>query len=298
MLIDAPTGMPWDQVPLPTSDLQQQLAEQTNIAWRATGEVDSFCNQPLRATLDIEEEIGPDYRITVRNGLASMLVSRWPVIDIIGGQVAYAAVLPPVWSPIAGNQMRTRTNISSPYGTSAPGADAAGPAQIDIAGGMVSWCSGREAYRLQIAYTNGWPHSSLVSDVETGVTELPVDDVTAYRGASAFVYDGASTEVVQVLSVVADMPVTTMGVAVPVGPGTVTLAAPTAFAHTAGIVVSAMPQVVFWAAILLAAAEVMTEGAVSYSIQSVRGSTGSTDHDQEGLRKMAHTLLKPYRRVI
>jgi hypothetical protein len=290
--------MPWDTVPLPTSTLQQQLAEQANIAWRATGEVDSWCNQPLRATLDLEEEVGPDFRLTVKNGLASMLVSRWPVINIIGGQVSYAATLPPQWTNIPGDQMRTRTNISSPYGTSAPGADAAGPAQIDVARGYVNWFQGREAYRLQIAYTNGWPHTSLTAECTADAATISVDDVTGLAGATCFLYDGAETETLQIASVVANNPVTTMGVSVPVGPGIATLVTGPQYPHNPGIVVSAMPQVIFWATILLAAAEMMTEGANSYTIQSVRGASATTEHDQDGLRKMAHQLLKPYRRVI
>lgn len=285
-------------IPLPTSTLQQQLAEQTNIAWRATGEVDSYCNQPLRATLDVEEDIGPDYRIVVSNGLASMLVSRWPVVEIIGGQVSYAATLPPQWTTIPASKMRTRTALIGAYGTSTPGMDAQGPAQIDIAGGYVSWLQGREAFRLQIAYTNGWPHSSLTAEVAAGATTLPVDDVTAFVGATSFVYDSGETESIQITAVTAANPVTVMGVTVPVGPGTITLATGVQFAHNQGIVVSSMPQVVSWATIMLAAAEVLTEGAVSYTVQSVRGGASSTDRDSAGLRKTAHTMLKPFKRTI
>lgn len=285
-------------IPLPTSTLQQQIAEQTNIAWRATGEVDSFCNQPLRATLDIEEDIGPEYRITVQNGLASMIVSRWPVVQVIGGQVSNAATLPPHWVTIPGDMMRPRTALIGSYGTSTPGMDAQGPAQIDIAGGFVTWGAGRQAIRLQVAYTNGWPHTSLTADAPAGSTTLLVDDVTAFAGASSFVYDSAETETVRIVSVVANAPVTVMGVSVPVGPGTITLAAATTHAHNTSIVVSSLPQVVSWATILFAAAEVLTEGAVSYTIQSVRGSASSAEADQKSLRAMAHSLLKPFRRVI
>src|SRR5215469_10704565 len=299
MLHDAPTGMPWDDIPVPNASLQAQLAEQTNVAWRVTGEVDAWCNQPLRATLDIEEEIGPDYRITVKNGLASMWMSRWPVISIQGGQVAYAAALPPAWSPIPATAMRTRTNIASPYGTSVPGADAAGPAQIDIGNGYVNWFQGREAYRVQIAYLNGWPHTSLTAQCIAGATTLNVDDVTGMAGATCFVYDGAATETVQVQSATATNPVTIFdNITVQTGPGTLTLPTGTSFSHNTSIVVSAMPQVIFWATILLAAAEVMTEGATSYTVSSVRGSSATSEHEQEGLRRMARTLLKPYRRVI
>lgn len=298
MLQNAPTGLPWDTIPLPTSTLAQQLAEQTNIAWRATGEVDSFCNQPLRSTLDTEEQIGPDLRLTVKNGLASMLASRWPITQIIGGQVSFAATLPPQWTSIPATMLRCRTALISAYGTSTPGLDATGPAQIDIGGGYINWFQGREAFRLQIAYVNGWPHTSLTANVAAGATSLPVDDVTGFTGASAFAYDGGTTETVQTTSVTASTPVTVMGVSVPVGPGNLTLASGLAYPHNAGTVVSSMPQVVQWATVLFAVAEVLTEGAMSYTIQSVHGSGGgTTERDQSALRTMAQKILKPYKRI-
>jgi len=298
MLQNAPTGLPWDTIPLPQSTLMEQLAEQTNIAWRATGEVDSFCNQPLRATLDVEEDVGPEFRLTVKNGLASMIMSRWPVVQIIGAQVSGAATLPPQWTSIPATMLRTRTALIGTYGTSTPGLDATGPAQIDVGGGYVNWYMGRQGYRLQIAYINGWPHTSLTANATAGTTLFHVDDVTGLAGATAFIYDGGETETVQVASVTATNPVTVMGVSVPVGPGTATLATGTAHSHNAGIVVSALPQVVQWATILFAAAQVLTEGAMTYNIQSVRGTGGSAEREQTGLRTLAHGMLKPFKRVI
>jgi hypothetical protein len=44
------------------------LAEQTNICWRASGIIDNYCNQVLRATVDTEYLSGPNYRVTVQTG--------------------------------------------------------------------------------------------------------------------------------------------------------------------------------------------------------------------------------------
>lgn len=303
MLHNAPTGVPWSMVPIPRATDAQKLAEQTNVCWRATGEVDRICNQPLRATVDVEEETGPEYRLTLgNNGVATMLVSRWPVVQVLGGQVSPAAALPPSWTSIPASAMRARPQIISAYGSSVPGAAAAGPAEIDIAPGYVNGWGGRNGARVQVGYVNGWPHTSLTAEANAGALTLEVDDVTAFAGASAFVYDDASTEAVSIASVTANTTVTlfseTTPVTVPTGPGTITLSSATAFQHAAGILVSAMPQDVTWATALLAASEVLDSGATSMQMKSTSGGKSSSSNGIDMLRKQAKSILSAYARTI
>jgi len=299
MIVNAPTGLPWSVVPWPKATAAEQLAEQTNVCWRATGEVDRLCNQPLRATLDVEEEVGPDYRVTVDNtGVVTLLASRWPIISIIGGQYSPADVIPPNWITIPGTAMRPSAQISSVYGTTAPGASADGPSMIDISPGYVSWWNGRRGHRLQVSYVNGWPHAALLATAAAGATSLRVDDVTGMAGARCWLYDGANTEMVTVNSVTADAPATVMGTSVPVGPGTATLTTPLASSHAAGIVCSAIPQDISWATILLASSEVLDSGASAMLMQSVSGSETIGGKGAEDLRRQAKKILEAYGRVI
>lgn len=298
MLTTAPTGAPWSSIPFRNATSQQQLAEQMNICWRASGEIDGFCNQTLRATVDSETLQGPDYRLTVdQSGVARAQVSRWPVLEVLGGRVSSRAAFPRQWDTVPANRMDAEQPPIGVYGSTGYGASGAGGSAILVAPGYVSWAGGRNGYTLEMWYVNGWPHTSLTADAAAGIT-MAVDDVTGFAGASAFIYDGAATEQVQVLVVDATQGVTVPGGATaPTGPGTVTLAAP-AKAHTAGCVVSALPQAVGWAAALLAAAQVIESGASAVTIQQLPGSVTGGGRSVTDVREYAHSLLKPFRRVV
>ena len=183
------------------------------------------------------------------------------------------------------------------YGSSGFGLSGAGGSAILIAPGYVSWAGGRNNATVKLWYLNGWPHAGLTEDT-TGATTIQVDDVTGFSGASAFIYDGAATEQVSVVSVTADQSVTVPGGTVqPTGPGTLTLAA-ACQAHTAGVVVSALPMDIPWAACLLATAQVLQSGASAVTIQNLPGSIQNNGSAVTELRDVAHKLLTPYRRVI
>jgi hypothetical protein len=300
MLTNAPTGAPWNMIPFPKASSAQQAAEQTNICWRATGEVDGFCNQPLRATLDTEQLSGPDYRLTVGpDGVGRAMLSRIPILDVVAAQVSARASFPRQWSILPEDSVQPEVGPIGVYGSTGFGQAGADDNAVLVAPGWVSWATGRNSTLLEVYYLNGWPHTSLVSDAAVGATVLTVDDVTAFAGAGAFIYDGASTEQVQVQTVSANAYVTVPGnVLVPTGPGTVTLAAATQYEHAAGIVVSAIPQSILWATTLYAAAEALTQGAGSLTIQSVPGQKASGGGGVDSWRKQAEKILARFRRVI
>src|SRR5215472_6460905 len=100
MLLDAPTGCPWDLVPAPNATTAAQAAELNNILWRATNSVDRIAGQTLRSTLTVEQVPGPDYRLTVSaSGVARAMLSRWPITQVLGAQCA-PRVPPYSWAPI------------------------------------------------------------------------------------------------------------------------------------------------------------------------------------------------------
>lgn len=299
----APTGISWSIIPFPKATTDAQLAEQTNICWRATGMVDAYCNQVLRATVDNEQQSGPNFRITVENstGNTRFILQRWPVISILAVQTAANAVFPRQWQQVPAGYFDIEHPILGVYGSSTPSAAGEGGQSILIAPGLgAKWGRGRNGTRVAVSYINGWPHSSFTANVTAGASTVPVDDVTGFAGASAFVYDGAFTETVTVSSVTATTPLTLPngGGTVAAGPGTVTLASPLLNNHESGIMVSAMPQSILWAATLAATTQALDAGIVSLSIQNIPGSQTVSGHGIQDLIEEYMEILRPYRRVV
>jgi hypothetical protein len=305
IIANAPTGVPWSMIPTPGAAALAAYAEQNNMCWRSTDEMDRICNQQLRATLDVEEETGPDFRITVENstGIAHMQASRWPILSVIGAQVSPAAAFPPSWSVLPAGKVRPRTQLISAYGSTTPGADATGPSEFAIAPGYVTAWGGRNGTLVQVAYLNGFPHAGLTATANAGAQQLAVDDVTAFLGAAPVIYDGANTEQVTVQSVTANAPLTVMGAQVPVGPGTVTLAAPLAYTHTVTpgetqVLVTSMPANLQWAGILLCAEQALEAGIEGLVISDVRGDAQSSGGSLKDLKLEAELILSSYHRAI
>jgi hypothetical protein len=301
MVMNAPTGVPWDIVPKPQSDgTAAQLAEVYNILWRASGQADSFCNQPLRSTLSVEEAQGPDYRMTVDpSGVARVMLSRWPVTQVLAGRVSPRAAIPRSWSSIPVTAIVPEEPPMTLLSPVVEGPAGAGGQAVLIAPGYVSWAAGRNGYTAEITYLNGWPHAGVTARVAQGASTISVDDVTGMAGTTCFFYDGASTETVTVQSAVATAPVTLpAGGTAQAGSGTLTLAAPVQYPHSKGTVVSALPQDIAWAVILYAAAQVLSEGATAVAIPDIAGSLTSGGKGAEDLKIEAEVILAPYKRVI
>jgi len=308
IIANAPTGVPWNIIPFPKATSEQQLAEQTNICWRATGRVDSFCNQPLRATLDTEDTYGPDYRLTIgQDGVARALVSRVPIVSVPAVRCSARSSFPRQWQVLPAGAAQPESPPLGVYNTTTFGSAGDINNAILIQPGYISWAGGRNGYIVELTYLNGWPHAGLLTAPVAGATTFRVDDVTAWTGAAGFIYDGANTEQIKVTSVVADNPVTVPGgVSIPVGPGTVTLATATTEAHPVGVVMSAIPPVIQWATIMYCAALVLESGASAVTIQSLPGSRSSGGTGIEQIIKdiegdpATHKqgILQPFCRVI
>lgn len=308
MLTSAPTGIAWSIIPFPKATTQAQVAEQTNICHRATSIVDGYTNQIFRSTIDDEQRTGPgDYRINVQSNTGNVrwMLSRWPITQILAIQVSGAAVFPRQWVQVASGMWEIENPIIGVYGSYTSAGSAGGGGQsIIIAPGYVGWGNGRNGFRLACSYINGWPHAGLMTSCLAGATSLVVDDVTGMAGATVKIYDGTSTETVTVASVTATTNVTLPngGGTAPGGPGTLTLAAGTSFAHTgsnpAEVVVSAMPSDVLWATMLAATVQALESGIQAVTIQNLPGSTTVGGHGVEALEIQYQNLLQPYKRVI
>jgi hypothetical protein len=288
-LVSAETGISFKTVPYPGASATEQLAEQLRICWRATHRVDQICNQTLRATINQELLRGPHLRLQVdpSSGVARVIASRWPILQVLGAQFAPAAAVSPTWTPIPlGAITIVHTGLNT-YGTDTYGAAGAGPAWVQIAPGYLNWLGGRNGYLLQLTYVNGWPHAGLTASVAAGATTLPVDDCTGWVGATGWIKDGANSEQVTVTQASAQS-----------GPGTLTLAAAIQNSHAAGLAVTTMPWSIEWATILLAATIALTRGGTATTVQAMPGSLTGGGKSTEELLVQAEEILATYRRVI
>ena len=187
--------------------------------------------------------------------------------------------------------------VSGLYGSIAPTAAAEGGQGILVSSQYVNWAFGRNGYAIEVSYVNGWPHTSLTADVASGASTIAVDDctgwaitspVTGYTGATGTVYDAGQQEVIQCATASATS-----------GPGTLTLATPLQSSHSAGTMVSTLPQSVVWADILFCASQALTRGATSTTVLQAPGSKSDGGSMRaQTLAKQACEILQPYRRVI
>jgi hypothetical protein len=306
MITNAPTGIAWSIIPFPKATTEQQFAEQTNICHRATSMVDGWVNQTFRCTIDNEVQQGPNYYITIDNntGQIRWILQRWPVTEILAVQTA-PNVLPPTWTQVTSGQWRIDMPVLGVYGSyTAGGSGGSGGQTIYIGAGWGGWWLGRNGFLVAASYLNGWPHAGLIESCEVGATSLYVDDVTGMTGATVTIYDGASTETVSVTSVsaVTSTVLPNSGGTAAAGPGTLTLAAGTLFAHTgstpASVVVTSIPGDVLWATILAATVQALESGIQATTIQNLPGSTTVGGHGTDALTLEYQRILQPFKRVI
>lgn len=295
------SGVDWSTIPTPDATADQNYAEQVNICRRATDWVDATCGQVLRATIDTEEEEGPHSRLVVRNnGTARMQLSRFPVLQLLSGQVALATSFPLTYNTVPQNMMATENGLLTELGTVAPDGAGIGPSAVIVAPGYVTWWNGRQGYRLRITYVNGWPHCGVVGAVSAGDVQLTVDDITGWTGVTGTLYDGGATESFQVASVTPSISGATSG------PGTLAFpAGQTAlFNHNASaktpLLFSALPGNVQLAALYHAVSQVLERGIEAITVPDLAGNIGSTVTAKDGgdLITEGEILLHPFSRII
>ena len=182
MLQSAPAGIAWTVIPTLTASGEQQTAQLQLACWNATSYVDTYCRQPLRATLNTETATGPGQpRIAVSRdtGIGTLVTRRWPVTSVAAIQVSQSRYFPPEWTLTGTGQYRIR----HPVITSAAGGPVTGPSGgnvIDIAPRNLTWDYGRSGQLVMWSYTSGWPHAGLTEPAAAGDTTLAVDDVTGW----------------------------------------------------------------------------------------------------------------------
>ena len=291
-------------------------AENTAAMWdmcgRATSRAESYCNQILRATIDVELVYGPDYYMNAGPasggaGLspywrgtgaqnARIILSRWPVLQVTGVKTCPANLWPQVFTPVPAGFFGPLRPPLGVYGSIAPGGAADGSQSIIVGGGFINWCYGRNGWAVEVTYLNGWPHCSLTAPVTAGATSLPVNDCTGwaianfygtFTGATGRISDSGWQEAVHGTSASATA-----------GPGNLTLASPVAYDHAAGTLVTTMPASIEQACIYFATAEALTRGATSTTIHSVGGAAQSSGGGAEELVKNAEKIIHAFKRTV
>ena len=294
-----PTGVQWGTIPDSSSGspgAAAQFAVLSMICGEATIRAEQICNQTLRATTTQEVLEGPHFRVTVQRNSANgrIICSRWPVLSVQSVQVCPNSVWPRVWQTVPAGYYEPEFPVQGLYGSSAPSGSGEGAQSVLVAPGWISWRLGREGWRVRITYTAGWPHTSLTAAATAAGNTIAVDDCTMWAppasglpGAYGIVYDalGGGQEPVSCISATAAA-----------GPGTLTLAAPLAYDHAAGIMVSCLPQSAIWGSAELAGSSALTRGATATTIQTT---SGRAQMSSPGLLDdLAAKRLKPYRRTI
>lgn len=159
----APIGIDWDSIPSSDASNLANLAALLDICYIASDAIDSACFQPLRATADLEELVGPDYRLTIEGstGVATAKMQHWPVTAALGARWSPTATFPPTWQTLPDGSLLVREGSAALGGGSFLGSSGSdGMNEIDIQPGYVTWP--RNSCRIQIAYVNGWPTAGLL----------------------------------------------------------------------------------------------------------------------------------------
>lgn len=277
-----------------TTQKQAALAAVCEVA---TSQVNSYLNYPPRAILNTETLPGPDFRVTVRRntGVGRVILSRWPVTNIVSVKVAPMATMGPSqqWTTVPAGSWTPEYPVIGRFSSNVPTGSGEGGQAILIAPSYINWCYGRDGYQVQVQYYHGWPHTALSAAAAAGATSIQVGDCTAWApfaagspGAEGTVRDPAGGE--EAVSVTASTATT--------GPGTLTLSSGLAYAHLAGVMLSSLPTTILWASAEFAAADALSRGAQAMVNAAAPGRSAGGNAKTE-LKEHAMCTLDPYKRT-
>lgn len=246
----APTGVDINDL-VPGGTTQQQTAALVDVIGRASSWADQICHQVLACTQETEvKELTTD-----RWGSWRVAPTQWPAVDLLAA----------TWQP-AGSTWTSTLTVSTAIiekqritipGTGLLGSSSVGPLQFG-AGGFQNrgW--------LTFTYLAGYPNTTLASAATAAATTITVTSALGIYGQQAglqvttgtnlTIYDGASTEQVQVTAVNGSV---------------LTLVAPLVNAHATGVSVSAFPAAIKQAVISLTSALIKTRGSEAMVMQSL-----------------------------
>lgn len=258
-----------------------RLAE---VIARASSWADQMCGQILAATVDTEvQKIRPN-----RDGFFVVHTNNWPCIQV--NSFGYGSLPGSIgsMSDLSGVFVEPRG-----FTVTAPGfglVSSQGPLQF---GPLVG---GDRQYFCQYTYVNGYPNTLLATACNAGDQTVTVVDPTGIIAnlTRLTIFDGS-------LISVGPPSLTERGLSVTGVTGSVvSLAAPLAYGHAAGTGISALPDAVKQAVILLTKTLIMTRGAEAITMDDLSGGparTTSTGGIEEAEVAIAAELLEPFGRI-
>lgn len=269
---NAPTAIDCNSL-VPGGTVAQNDAELTNIIRRASSWVNQLCKMPtLEASSNTETK-----EVCLNNaGVLRIHPNMVPIISL-ADSIKYKVTPNSPWVPlsIAATMVFDRyfmiTNLIESI--TFPNTSYRTP--------YAKWNMKNSPIIIQYTYVNGYPNTVLTEDCLYNTNTIKVKSVTGMVNQTLTIYDGDRSEDVVISSVVGDV---------------VTLKSPMIFGHTAGIAVSALPDSVKQATILLAAYLINERGSLSISMgeQSMQGLKHSIGTDVS----IAKEMLRPFVRGV
>lgn len=259
-----PTGLTIADLVEGGTAAEQQAALARLIA-EASSAIDRYCYQPLYAHPQTEmRSVRPDpygnLQVRLRHWPARQLVSAQWLLDPRTGWQAIDLSLA-VLEGDEGSGHRY-TAYDSSYAL------------------YSGW--GYPPLRVQTTYIAGYPNAVLTSAVGAGATSLPVDTTVGMLPTDVYtLFDGANSETVTVGSVSGN---------------SVSVTAPTQYAHSAGVRVSAVPEAVSLACILYTA--LLIKGRRGGATLMMAGKVEIPQFGRSAEWEQCRDLLQPFRRVI
>ena len=279
--------IPYKLIPHPNSTAQEQQMELENICERATSQVDSYCNQILRSTFNLEQLVGPGFELSqISQTTYRAFVSNWPITSVLGGQ--FQVLGSNLWLSM---QPSNFINESPPMQDNSFTNGGYGGDGVLVTG-LPPYFS-QKSILLQIAYVAGYAHTRCLETIQAGVSSFLVDDVTGWTGVKGQILDGSNSEWITVESVNA----TQNSWGYMTGEGTVNLSSPLQFTHAPNTILTNLPRNIELATLYLAGAEANAGGVYSISTPPTKGGMNSSSVP-DMWTKLAHKILDPFKRII
>lgn len=262
---NAPTALDCSMI-IPGGTQAQNDAELTNVIRRASSWVNQICKMPtLEATSNTETK-----EVTMNNsGLIRIHPDMMPIITLLDS-VQYKVSPVSSWISLPLSYIQVFDRYFTVYNLNTT---AISPtlAQQFPAFGYYTPYQMRNLQRIpltiQYTYVNGYPNTLLSANVIAGASTITVKNASGMVGQKLTIYDNDLTEDVYILSVTGNA---------------VTLTAPVLFSHNSGVAVSALPDSVKQATVLLTAFLIKQRGSLAVSmgettIQGISRDQGSSD---------------------
>jgi hypothetical protein len=274
---NAPTALDYGNL-VAGGNQAAQDAELSNAITRASSWIDQYCNQIIGATQDTEQQ-----RVRISSdGTIKFHPKYFPIVAL----TSFSWGADPqnlVAAPDCSIAWLEEQQVIFPYANAATNWSSQGPLSL----GFVS--TPRQPVYINYSYVNGYANTLTASSTNAGGTSITVANATGIiPGDSLKIYDGASTENIQVASTYT------------YGSTTVPLTSPLLYAHASGISVSALPAAVKEAAILVTSAYLKIRGDASLIMGTTSAPNGTQIGDSQRVgTDIAHAqdLLKPFRRI-